>query len=130
MNRTIFTLAVAWKMLPLVSRIAKDIADNNKTRRNLRQERKTATDRKQQYTLDDDIKDTERRIQENTEELESLGLDLLDKKVGKVGWPTIVNNSEAYFTWEPGSPTFLWQFVGDETQHALPKDWLREIPTT
>lgn len=130
MNRTIFTLGVAWKMLPLVSRIAKDIAETSANLKVLRKQRKATTERKQQWTLDDEIKDGLRKLRDTNDELDSLSIVMLDPKVGKVGYPTIVNNTEAYFTWQPGEPTFLWQFAGDNEQHSCPKEWLKEIPTT
>ena len=41
----------------------------------------------------------EARLQEARTELDDLGVALVDGEAGQVGFPTIVNNRRAFFSW-------------------------------
>ena len=125
--KKIFTLGVAWKTFPLVKAIATDIAANATSLKSLNSQRESEKDRRKQWDLDDEIKVVDRNLHANKEELRELSVKLLDAETGKVGYRTIVNNQEAYFTWKIGEQTFSWQFVNEENQRDIPKDWLKEI---
>jgi hypothetical protein len=53
---------------------------------------------------------------------------LLDDLQGRVGFPTLVNNRRAYFSWHPGEEGLhSWQFADEDIARPIPMAWLKEI---
>ena len=52
--------------------------------------------------LQDEITRAEKELTETRDELSNLGVVLLDDGRGRVGFPTMVNNRRAYFSWQLG----------------------------
>src|SRR3954454_17302304 len=101
----ILSLSTVHKMLPLVRRIVDDILTSQKTLLRLQPEeerldrQKRSLDwpkRQRRYRLKDEVAGAEHAIQDAREELQSLGVVLLDATIGRVGFPTMVNNRAAY----------------------------------
>jgi hypothetical protein len=134
---TLFNLQTVHKMLPLVQRIVNDILVRQQILANLnpqqerlqRQKRDLAwAERKHRYALQDEIADEEQSLQEAAEELNQLGVVLLDPAVGRVGYPTMVNNRPAFFSWQPGEDgVHSWHFAEESVCHPIPSSWLKEI---
>jgi hypothetical protein len=60
-------------------------------------------------------------------ELEFLGIDLLESRHGHVGFPTIVNGRDAYFSWRLGEDDLMhWHFAGEKTRRRVPSSWTAE----
>src|SRR5262245_17144741 len=98
-------------MLPLVRRIVTDILGWRQGLREIpvekpRLDRPRHTlgwpDRRRRYHLTDEITRAETELQAARAELDALGLPLLDEADGLIGFPTMVNNQRAFFSWKPG----------------------------
>jgi hypothetical protein len=124
-------------MLPLVERIARDCVDAHTTIDSLHLELarldrcRSQLDwpsRAHRYALEDDLTSTQKRLRTLANELDALGLHLLDSKTGLVGFPTMVNDQRAWFNWRPGEVTIEhWNFVGHTERHPVPPQWT-EMP--
>jgi hypothetical protein len=124
-------------MLPLVRRI---IQDARKTQQALDQllpeqdrlERQKRTldwpARSRRYRLHEEIADHEHNLQDARAELEFLGVDLLDLDKGQVGFPTVVNGRDAYFSWRLGEDDVMhWHFAAETLRRRIPSSWMAEI---
>ena len=61
---------------------------------------------------------------------EALGFSTLGT-IGRVGFPTFVNNRRAYFSWQPGEDNILyWNYAGDDHRQAIPVSWLKQANLT
>lgn len=133
----VFSLTTVQKMLPLVRRIVDDILAGQKTlirlhpeevRLDKKRQSLAWPERRRRYTLKDEVAGAENALQNAKEELGGLGLAILDTETGRVGFPTMVNNRHAYFTWQPGeeSPRY-WHFAEEAACRPIPPAWLKEI---
>jgi hypothetical protein len=122
-------------MLPLVGRIAADVIRHHERLAQLRPERARLDrqrnhldwpSRARRYQLDEEITAADRELRQTCAELEGLGVALLDEATGLVGFPTIVNDRRAFFSWRPGEdgPCF-WSFAGDDARHHVPEGWTK-----
>jgi hypothetical protein len=118
-------LKTARRMLPLVQRIVVDIVhdaqelnkytfeqeglDRNKT--NL-----TWPERQRRYTVQGEVARLQSRLEEEKRELDSLGAVLFNPpSIGLVGFPTTINDRQAYFSWRLGEESLkFWHFDGEE----------------
>jgi hypothetical protein len=124
-------------MLPLVQRIINDILHNDKLVARLqpeqdrldRQKRSLAwPERQRRYHVSEDLGVAERELQEGMIELQLLGVALLDPEVGRVGFPTLVNNRRAFFSWKPSDEgVHFWHFAEENIIRPIPSAWLKEI---
>ncbi|HXG11946.1 MAG TPA: DUF2203 family protein [Gemmataceae bacterium] len=131
----VFSLTTARRMLPLVRQIVADILGRGQRLKRLhaekdcldRQRRTLAwPGRSRRYQLQDEIADEERGLQEAVAELDSLGLVLLDEDEGRVGFPTLVNERRAFFTWQPGEDGLKhWHFLGESIRRVIPPSWAK-----
>jgi hypothetical protein len=127
-------------MLPLVGRIAADIARIrarlvelgpeqarlDRDRRNL-----NWTGRSRRYSIQDEVVQLEKNFQEALTELTGLGVALLDAATGLVGFPTIVNDRKAYFSWKPGEEGLtFWNYADDLHRQPVPESWTRPAQET
>jgi hypothetical protein len=136
----VFDLALARRMLPLVGRIADDLALAQKQvaallpeQELLDRQRRTLAwpERCRRYHLREEIAACERTSLQAQGELESLGLVLLDIELVRVGYPTFVNNRRAYFSWQPGEENIIyWNYAGDDHRQAIPVSWMKQANLT
>jgi hypothetical protein len=125
-------------MLPLVGRIAGDVVQYHEqlTRMqpefaHLERNRRTLSwpDRARRYQLEEDIASAQNEMRTLLAELEVLGLTLLEPALGLIGFPTLVNDRRAFFSWRPGETSVLfWNYADDLTRHPVPEDWT-EVPS-
>jgi hypothetical protein len=131
----VLTWGACRAMLPLVGRIAADVVAHHERLARLRPERARLDarrgtlgwpERARRYELDEEIAAAQGDLAQACAELEVLGLVLLHGPTGLVGFPTIVNDRRAYFSWRPGEdgPDY-WNFAGDPTRHPVPPGWTK-----
>jgi hypothetical protein len=131
----VLTWEASAAMLPLVSRIAADVRENQ-TRLNrlapeharLEQRRRLLDwpERARRYQLHEEIAGLEKELADVRAELEVLGLALLDPEAGLIGFPTVVNDRPAFFSWQPNEEAIaFWSFAGDRSRRPVPADWTR-----
>jgi hypothetical protein len=134
-NDNVLTLGAAAAMLPLVGRIAADVVRHRQCLDRLRpemdcldRERRTLDwpQRQRRYQLQEELAVVEAELRRAVAELEGLGVALLHPASGLVGFPTVVNNRRAYFSWQPGEEGLtFWQFAGDPVRRAVPAAWAK-----
>jgi hypothetical protein len=84
------------------------------------------TERSRRYALQEQIAEEERNAVQASSELDGLGLVLIDAELGQVGFPTMVNNRKAFFSWRPGEELIsFWHFVDDTERRAIPTSWTK-----
>jgi hypothetical protein len=120
-------------MLPLVGRIARDVADLHARLGRLRPElaqlesNRVHLDwpkRRRRYQLEEDVRAAEAELRAAAAELDLLGVALLDEAAGLVGFPTLVNERRAHFSWRPGEEVLgFWSYAGETARHAVPEEW-------
>lgn len=128
------------KMLPLVRRIVQDIVASQAEVRRLQPEKEmldehrrllTWPSRQRRYSLKEQIAAAEDTRDHACEELNELGLVLLNIDRGLVGFPTLVNNRRAFFSWHPAEDRLEhWQFADEEVSRPIPQAWLQELIAT
>lgn len=130
-------LKTVQRMLPLVQRIVNDILASQKSLRHLQPEEE-ALDRKKRvlawperqrrYQVKDELASADLCLQDALTELRELGVTLLDGDQGRVGFPTMVNNRRAYFSWHTGEDGLhSWQYADEDLTRPIPLAWLKEI---
>jgi hypothetical protein len=120
-------------MLPLVGMIARDViqyhqqlsrmqpelAELERNRRAL-----NWAGRSRRYQLEEEVAVADGEMRNLLAELEVLGLTLLEPSLGLIGFPTLVNDRRAFFSWRPGEDGLLfWNYAEDLTRHPVPEDW-------
>jgi hypothetical protein len=134
-NDVVMTWGECSAMLPLVSRIATDIIRYHQQLTQLHPEMAALDDqrrtlawpgRARRYQLQEEIAGLEKDLGDTLAELEVLGLVLLEADTGLVGFPTMVNDQRAYFSWRPGEDTVsFWNFAGDQVRRPVPASWTK-----
>jgi hypothetical protein len=134
----LLTWQAAKAMLPLVGRIADDLITISRRMDALRIERACLADsrrglswpqRRRRYQLEEDLEsaETERRVL--FQELDTLGVAVLNAGRGLVGFPTMVNQRRAFFSWQPGEADLgFWQYAGELARREIPPDWIANPP--
>jgi hypothetical protein len=132
---TAMNLITARRMLPLVQRIVQDILTDQQTLERLQPEQDRLDrqrrdlrwpERRRRYQLQEEIGGVERHLQDALLELQGLAVVLLDPQAGRVGFPTIVNDRRAYFSWRPGEETIRsWHFAEETAGRPIPLSWLK-----
>jgi hypothetical protein len=122
-------------MLPLVGRIAADVVRHHRQLAALRPElgrldrqRRTLDwpQRARRYELAELTAAAELELQSALAELEVLGVALLDAAMGLVGFPTLVNNRRAFFTWKLDEESLqFWNYAGDTVRRPVPEAWTK-----
>ncbi len=133
----VLSLSTAQRMLPLVQRIVEDVMRGQHTLvrlqperdRLFRQRRSLAwPERQRHYQVQEEITAAERGLEEAHEEMQGLGLTLLDSEIGRIGFPTLVNDRRAFFSWQPGEDGLhSWHFAEESVCRPIPAAWMREI---
>ena len=132
----VLSLSTARQMLPLVQHIIQDLLEAKKRLawmvpelERLTKERRTLawSARCRRYQLQEDARCYERQLEQANDELSDLGLMLIDPELGQVGFPTMVNDRRAYFSWRPGeNGVIFWHFRGESTRRSVPTSWQNE----
>jgi hypothetical protein len=131
----VLTWGAAGAMLPLVGRIAADMVRLHDRLIRLRPEkdrldrmRRTLAwpDRARRYQLQEETESVVRDLQDANAELDVLGLALLHGPTGLVGFPTMVNDKPAFFSWRPGEESLaFWNYADDMLRRPVPANWTR-----
>src|SRR4051794_37511479 len=134
-NDLILTWGASQAMLPLVGRIAADIAGHHARLARLQPEqarldRRRHTlawpERSRRYQVQEEIATLEGELAAAVAELEGLGVVLLHGPSGLVGFPTLVNDRRAFFSWQPGEEGLhFWNFAGDSIRRPVPANWTK-----
>ena len=132
---TVLNLATARRMLPLVQRVVSDVVHSWRRLAQLRPEqnrldrqRRTLAwpERCRRYQIREDVADAERVLQGALAELTSLAVVLLDPVLGQVGFPTVVNNRQAFFSWQLGEEALNhWHFPEETVRRPIPATWAK-----
>ena len=136
-NRRVVERLLTWgeskAMLPLVGRVARDVIRLRECLAELLPERERLETSRQglpwpqrarRYQVNEEIASLEKGLLSLDAELEALGVCLLDGDTGLVGFPTLVNNRPAFFSWQPDEEALSWWNFADETvRRPVPEDW-------
>jgi hypothetical protein len=133
----VLTWDASLAMLPLVGRIAADVrrlyrelARLVPERDRLEQKRRTLAwpERARRYELEEVVAAAEKDYADAKAELEVVGVALLDPAAGLVGFPTVVNDRPAFFSWQPDEEGLnFWNFAGDSNRRPVPADWTKPV---
>ncbi len=136
-REVVLSIKTVQKMLPLVQRIVQDLLNGQKAVARLQPEeeildRKKRTldwpGRQRRYRLKDELASAENGVLAACEELDELGVVVLDCELGRVGFPTMVNNRKAFFSWQSGEDGLhSWHFAEETACRPIPPAWLKEI---
>jgi hypothetical protein len=131
-----FNLTTVRNMLPLVQRVVADISHYQRELDRLlpeqdrldRQRRDLSwPERARRYQVREEAAAADRNLQEAHAELANLGVVLLDVDEGRVGFPTVVNNRRAFFSWRRGEDEVkYWHFNDEMTRRPIPAAWAKE----
>ena len=131
----VLTWGAAGAMLPLVGRIAADVVRLHDRLARLLPEKDRLDrmrralawpDRARRYELQEEADAILKELQEMAAELEVLGVALLHGPTGLVGFPTVVNDRAAYFSWKPGEESLgFWNYADDLIRQPVPASWTR-----
>lgn len=127
------TWELANSMLPLVSRIVEDLMVSDRQlllteeKRDLLYSKRSQLDwkgRSDLYHAQDEIKRLSAHLRGLLVELEQVGLTLLDAERGMIGFPTLVNNRRAFFTWRLGEQEIQWwSYSCEPDRRQVPNSW-------
>jgi len=131
----VLNLATARRMLPLVQRVVNDVMHYQRRlaqlwpeQQRLDQQRRTLAwpERCRRYQIREDVAVAERGLQEALAELTGLAVVLLDPAVGRVGFPTVVDHRQAFFSWQLGEEALnYWHFPEDAAFRLIPASWAK-----
>jgi hypothetical protein len=131
----VLNLPTAQRMLPLVQRIVTDILDRQASLDRLQPEQdrldrnKRALSwpqRQRRYQVREEIAGAESELENAFLELGELGVELLDPVAGRVGFPTVVNERAAFFSWKPGEEGISgWHFAQETKCRPIPPAWTK-----
>ena len=135
----IMTWQAGRDMLPLVGPIAQDIA-RLKARLDRLHSELTHLEkirlhldwpmRARRYQVEEEIAAVQVELAQVQAELTNLGLVVLDPEIGLVGFPTLVNERRAYFSWHPGEEQLCyWSYADESARRPVPEDWTLSEPT-
>ena len=124
----ILDYATAQRMLPLVQRIVEDLVEAQQRLSKLEPESENLdrhrhdlvwAERERRYHIQQELVDTSRSVQAAIDELNKLGLSVVDTLKGRIGFPTRVNGKQAVYSWQPGEDQLqYWNYLGEETRRA------------
>jgi hypothetical protein len=130
-----FTWGAGQAMLPLVGRIAADVRRLHERLAQLRPELSRLErarlalawpQRARRYQLQEEVAAAEAELHSTVAELEQLGAAVLDGAAGLVGFPTVVNDRRAFFSWQPGEEGLrYWNYAGDRLRRPVPAAWTK-----
>jgi hypothetical protein len=131
-------LSTARQMLPLVRSIIKEITDRHDQLQKLQPEQDNLerhrhdlvwAERERRYRVQDEITSAERALKAAVNELNDLGVALLDGERGRVGFPTRINGRPAIFSWQPSEDNIsFWSYEEEDIRRPIPSDWISGTP--
>jgi hypothetical protein len=129
----VLNLNTARRMLPLVQRVVEDIRADRRALERLQPEQDRLDrhkrelvwqERQRRYQVHEELASVERHLSAALDELSTLGLTLLDADTGRIGFPTLVNDRRAFFSWQPGEETLTaWHFAEETAGRPIPASW-------
>ncbi len=132
----IMTLETAESMLPLASRVAEDLKCASsrvrilRTEKNFYEKKKNKLnwiERRKSYEVTDELFFISSTLENILVEIKSMGIEPLVPELGLIGFPTLVNNRKAYFSWKPGEPCVcFWNFSEELNRRPVPPTWYIE----
>jgi hypothetical protein len=135
-NDLVLTWETSFAMLALVRRVVADVLTYQERLDRLLPERdrldrnrlKLAwAERARRYEIEEELTRLGNDLRSSRAELEGLGVTLLDAEAGLVGFPTIVNNRRAFFSWKSGEEGLsFWSFAGDLRRRPVPATWTKD----
>jgi hypothetical protein len=136
-SEVFLSLSTAQRMLPLVQRIVEDILENQKTLDRLLPEQERLTrkrrhldwpERQRRYLIQEEVSRASHNLEDAHEEMQVLGLTILDAEIGRIGFPTLVNDRPAFFSWRPGEEGLhSWHFAEEAVCRPIPSAWRNEL---
>ncbi len=136
-SEVILNLKTVQKMLPLVQQIAQDIVVNHRAIERLQPEEERLDrqrrdldwpKRQRRYEVKEELAKAEKELEIAAAELRDLGLGVLSELDGRIGFPTMVNNRRAFFSWHPGDDSIqTWRFADEDVDRPIPPTWLKEL---
>ena len=136
-KEAVMTWEAGMAMLPLVKRIVADVLACRQRLAQLEPERARLErgrnhlswpERARRYEIADELVVAARELRTTCAELDGLGVVLLHSRSGMVGFPTIVNNRSAYFSWLPGEEKLnFWCFADDTIRRPVPESWTKAV---
>ena len=136
-TEVVLSLTTVYKMLPLVQQIAQDIVTSHKTIARLQPEgevldRKRHSldwpERKRRYEVKEEMAKADKELEVAHNELRELGLVVVNETEGGIGFPTMVNNGRAFFSWHLGDNGIQhWCFADEDNERPVPASWLKEV---
>jgi hypothetical protein len=131
----VLNLATANRMLPLVRQIVADIVQCHQDLARLRPEQNRLDRnrfklswplRQRRYEVQEETTIAEQNLLDAFAELEVLGLTLENQAAGQIGFPTLVNDRKAYFSWKIGENGIqFWHFAGESQRRPVPATWAK-----
>src|SRR5262245_43629032 len=131
-------LSTARSMLPLVKSIVRDIVEIQRELNRLQPESESLdrhrhdliwAERERRYHLHEALTAAEKRLKSAIHELGELGLAILDRSAGRVGFPTRINGRPALFSWQPGDENVeFWSYEDESVRRPIPDDWIPGTP--
>lgn len=135
----VMTWQASRDMLPLVGQIAQEVIALSARLARLLPEQASLDRRRLQldwpgrsrrYQLDEEIVQVQAELRRTEGELEALGLAVLDGEAGLVGFPTLVNERRAFFSWQPGEEQLgHWNYADEQLRRPVPEEWTLSEPT-
>jgi hypothetical protein len=132
-KNVVLDLNTARAMLPLVQHIVTEIVDLHQQLDRLMPEQELLDQsrrvldwrgRQRRYSVQEEINQTEQRMQKAVHELDTLGLNLTDRASGEVDFPTKINGRTASFAWTLGENGLNhWRYGGENLRRPIPDDW-------
>lgn len=136
-KEAVMTWEAGMAMLPLVRRIVADVLacrqrlaqlEPERARLERARHRLSWPDRARRYEIADELLAAAHDLRKTSAELAGLGVVLLHSHSGMVGFPTIVNNKAAYFSWLLGEEKLnFWCFAGDSARRPVPESWTKAV---
>jgi hypothetical protein len=136
-SEVVLSLTTVQKMLPLVQQIANDIVAKHRAIERLQPEEERLDQqrrdldwpkRRRRYEVKEELAKADKELEIAAAELRELGLSVLNELDGQIGFPTMVNNRRAFFSWHPGDAGVqTWRFADEDVDRPIPVSWLKEI---
>jgi hypothetical protein len=131
-------LGTARQMLPLVRIIVRDIVTKRAALEKLQPEQDNLErhrhdlvwqERERRYRVQEEIVSVEKELKAAVNELNDLGLALLDLHKGAVAFPTRINGRPAVFSWQPEEDNVsYWSYEEENVRRPIPSDWMPGTP--
>jgi len=132
-DERVLTWGASLAMLPLVGRIVQDVVahqqrlgrlQREQDRLNRRRHTLAWPERARRYEIQEEKVFVENELRQVIGELEGLGVALLEPATGLVGFPSMVNDRRAFYSWKPGEDGLnVWNYSGDRIRRQVPEAW-------